>query len=52
MTAYNGAAPAHGLAMALIWWPVALLLAFTYLIVIMREHRGKVRPTEDPQGYS
>jgi cytochrome d ubiquinol oxidase subunit II len=52
MTAYNGAAPAHGLAMALIWWPVALLLAFTYLIVIMREHRGKVRPTDDPQGYS
>jgi cytochrome d ubiquinol oxidase subunit II len=52
MTAYNGAAPAHGLAMALIWWPVALLLALTYLIVIMREHRGKVRPTDDPQGYS
>ena len=52
MTAYNGAAPAHGLALALIWWPVAFLLAFTYLIVIMREYRGKVRPTEDTQGYS
>ena len=52
MTAYNGAAPAHGLAMALIWWPVAFLLAFTYLIVILREYRGKVRPTEDTQGYS
>ena len=52
MTAYNGAAPAHGLALALIWWPVAFLLAFTYLIVVMREYRGKVRPTEDTQGYS
>jgi cytochrome d ubiquinol oxidase subunit II len=52
MTAYNGAAPAHGLALALIWWPPAFLLAFTYLIVILREYRGKVRPTEDTQGYS
>ena len=52
MTAYNGAAPAHGLAIALIWWPVAFVLAFTYFIVIMREFRGKVRPTEDMQGYS
>ena len=52
MTAYNGAAPAHGLAMALIWWPVAFVLAFTYLIVILREYRGKVRPAEDTQGYS
>jgi cytochrome bd ubiquinol oxidase subunit II len=52
MTAYNGSAPAHGLAIALIWWPVAFLLAITYLIVILREYRGKVRPTEDTQGYS
>ena len=51
MTAYNGAAPAHGLALALVWWPVAFVLAFTYLIVILREYRGKVRP-EDTQGYS
>ena len=52
MTAYNGAAPAYGLTMALIWWPVAFVLAITYLIVILREYRGKVRPTEDTQGYS
>jgi cytochrome d ubiquinol oxidase subunit II len=52
MTAYTGAAPSHGLAMALIWWPVAFVLAFTYLIVILREYRGKVRPAEDTQGYS
>ena len=52
VTAYTGAAPAPGLAMALIWWPVALLLAFAYLIVILREHRGKIRPTDDTHGYS
>ena len=52
MTAYNGAAPAHGLAMALIWWPVALLFALTYFTVIMRAYRGKVRSAVDTQGYS
>ena len=51
MTAYNGAAPAHGLAVALFWWPVALVLALTYFTVIMRNYRGKVRPTEDTRGF-
>ena len=35
MTAYNGAAPAHGLAVALFWWPVAVVLA---LDVFHRHH--------------
>ncbi len=52
MTAYQGAAPGRGLAIALIWWPVAALLAFLYFIVIMREYRGKVTPTGGTQGYS
>jgi len=52
MTAYTGAAPARGLALALFWWPVAFVLALTYLTVILREYRGKVRPSEDTQGYS
>ncbi len=51
MTAYTGAAPARGLAMALLWWPVALVLALGYLAVIMRNYRGKVRPAEDTQGF-
>ena len=51
MTAYDGAAPAHGLALALIWWPVALVLALTYFTVVMRKYRGKVRPAEDTQAY-
>jgi hypothetical protein len=52
MTAFTGAAPTHGLTLALFWWPVALVLALTYLIVILRAYRGKVRPSEDTQGYS
>jgi len=44
MTAYNSAGPAHGLALALVWWPVALVLAFGYFTMVMREYRGKVKP--------
>ena len=50
MTAYNGAAPAHGLVMALIWWPLAFVLALTYFTVVMRNYRGKVSPTVDTHG--
>ena len=42
LTAQNGAAPAHGLAVALIWWPVSVVLALTYFGVIIRGHRDKV----------
>jgi hypothetical protein len=50
MTAYSGAAAAHGLAVALLWWPVALVLAFGYFAVIVRNYRGKVSPAEETQG--
>jgi len=51
MTAYNGAGPTHGLAVALLWWPLALALALTYFIVVMRNYRGKVQPGEGTQGF-
>ena len=50
MTTYNGAAPAHGLVMALVWWPVAFVLALTYFTVVMRNYRGKVGPRVNAQG--
>jgi len=50
ITAYTGAAPANGLAIALVWWPVALVLAISYFIVITRTYRGKVRSADDTQG--
>jgi cytochrome bd ubiquinol oxidase subunit II len=51
ITAYGGAAPAHGLALALVWWPVSLVLALTYFAVIMRNYRGKVRLADETQGF-
>ena len=39
-----------GLALALVWWPVALALALTYSTVVMRNYRGKVRPGDDAHG--
>jgi cytochrome d ubiquinol oxidase subunit II len=49
LTAYEGAATGHGLAIALVWWPVALVLSISYSIFIHRHYAGKVRPVEDPQ---
>ena len=40
------------LALALVWWPVAVVLAFTYFAVVMRNYRGKVRPTEGNEASS
>ena len=49
ITAYNAAAPSHGLALALLWWPVALVLALGYFAVILRNDRGKVMAAEGAQ---
>ncbi len=43
VTAYSGAADAHGLRVALLWWPFALVLAAGYFLLISRYYRGKVR---------
>jgi cytochrome bd ubiquinol oxidase subunit II len=51
LTAHAGATSDQGLLVALFWWPVAAALAVTYAIVIMRKYRGKVRVTEDTQGF-
>jgi len=48
LTAYDGASPANGLALALLWWPVALALALTYFTVVTRQYQGKVRTTAGP----
>ena len=42
VTAYSGATAARGLAIALIWWPVALALSLTYAVVVIRSYTGKV----------
>jgi cytochrome d ubiquinol oxidase subunit II len=47
LTAYGGASPAHGLALALLWWPVALALALTYFVFVLRHYLGKVGRLSD-----
>ena len=49
LTAFNASAPAASLRAGLWWWPVGLVLAVFYLIVLLRLHRGKVQ-VED-EGY-
>jgi cytochrome d ubiquinol oxidase subunit II len=49
MSAYQNAAAGHGLAIALVWWPLALIFAAVYFLFIYRHYSGKVRPNEDNQ---
>lgn len=51
MTAYSGATAERGLVIALFWWPIAVVLALTYFVVIMRSYGGKVQPSQDTQGH-
>jgi cytochrome d ubiquinol oxidase subunit II len=41
LTAFAGATTAHGLAVALLWWPVAAALAFAYAALVARLYRDK-----------
>jgi cytochrome bd ubiquinol oxidase subunit II len=49
LSAYDMAAAGHGLAVALVWWPIALTFAVVYFLFIYRYYAGKVRPGEDNQ---
>ncbi|HEX5400366.1 MAG TPA: cytochrome d ubiquinol oxidase subunit II [Verrucomicrobiae bacterium] len=49
LSAYQNAAAGHGLVIALIWWPIALILAVGYALFIYRYYIGKVKAAEDNQ---
>lgn len=50
LSAYNTAAGRHGLAVALIWWPIALLFAVGYFFFIFPYYyKGKVSLATDSQ---
>jgi len=49
LSAYHTAAAGHGLAVALVWWPVAFIFAVAYFLFIYRHYRGKVKLVEDTQ---
>jgi cytochrome d ubiquinol oxidase subunit II len=49
LSAYQNAAAGHGLAVALVWWPMALILAVVYFLFIYAHYAGKVKPAQDTQ---
>jgi cytochrome d ubiquinol oxidase subunit II len=49
LTAYNSSASEHSLAVAMIWWPIAFVLALTYAAFILRHYRGTVMPSDHSQ---
>jgi cytochrome bd ubiquinol oxidase subunit II len=49
LSAYQNAAAGHGLAIALIWWPFALIFSVGYFLFIYKHYTGKVKPLEDTQ---
>jgi cytochrome d ubiquinol oxidase subunit II len=51
MTAFNSSASYDSLVVAIVWWPIALALALGYFFFILRFYRGKVRTSQDTQGY-
>lgn len=51
LTAQAAASSRFSLSLALIWWPVAFVLAMVYFTFIARQYRGKVRPSQDNQGF-
>jgi cytochrome d ubiquinol oxidase subunit II len=50
LTALNTAASRGSLTAALTWWPVGIVLAVVYYVLLFRIHRGKARPA-DEGGY-
>jgi len=49
LSVYGSAADNHGLAIAIVWWPIACLLSIGYCLFIFRYYRGKTRPADDGQ---
>jgi cytochrome d ubiquinol oxidase subunit II len=43
ITAYAGSVGGGGLALAIVWWPVAMALSIGYSVVVFRQFSGKVR---------
>ena len=41
--AYAGAVRGPGLGLAIVWWPVALILTIGYSVFVFRQFKGKVR---------
>ena len=50
ISVYQAAAAGHGLAIGLVWWPVAAALSLGYFWFVQRYYRGKVKVMQDGDG--
>lgn len=51
LDAHRSATGEHGLAVGLVWWTSAIVLAIAYFAYLFRSLRGKVAALESKQGY-
>jgi len=51
ISVHDGSANPVGLAAAMIWWPVALILTIAYAVFIARNYRGKVSLPQNDSSY-
>jgi cytochrome bd ubiquinol oxidase subunit II len=49
LSAWQMAASGYGLAVALVWWPLAAIFAVFYFLFIYKHYSSKVQPSEDTQ---
>jgi cytochrome d ubiquinol oxidase subunit II len=49
LSAYQMAAAGYGLAVALVWWPIAAIFSVFYFLFIYKHYSSKVKPSEDTQ---
>ncbi len=47
LTVYNAKAGAYGLSVALIWWPIGIIIALGYYTFLFRTFKGKVSVGEE-----
>jgi hypothetical protein len=47
----QGGADDAGLFIGIFWWPAAFGLAPFYMFFIGKNYRGKVKPSQDTQGF-
>ena len=51
LTTTSSAAAESSMRSGLVWWPIGLVLAIGYLVLLFRLHRGKVPPPVEGEGY-
>ena len=51
LTVYNTMAGEHGLQVGLMWWIIGIILTIGYFSYLFYSFRGKIRVTEETEGY-